>query len=463
MLKKLRFPLLVMTVCIIALFIVVLPAQLQDIDPRNYYPEGCESGQEDNLWRHAPEAETFMLTRLNQWRLAARVQPLQRNQRLDTVAERQAMYIAPNAPFSDPAYVEEGSFSIWHEDAIGSGVLDRLERNGWPLYDDGRVIGGEIAAYWPTVSASINFWQDSPIHNLTATLPGYREVGLRVLCWRGWLLSYVVFASQPDMLTATYDPYTNLLYLGDESRSYAGVNPGFRPDYLQIRDYFGNRLHNDEWLLWNRFIQLPEDSPDDIIITATDGVTTISIPVNIMINRTFPSQPTPTPSPTLTPVPTRYFEPVEVLPTMTPSATPDPANGSHFDVMIYYNEDYFTIVNESGEDANWEVMAIEAAEFPPFQRNIAYFAQFFVNSGGHLDEFPKDSCLQGFSLERFANGPGPRPESCERLVAWRSALQPGERFWLRDHFSIIYNLEPIATCPGLVIRSDSLVCGFDLP
>ena len=132
-------------------------------------------------------------------------------------------------------------------------------------------------------------------------------------------------------------------------------------------------------------------------------------------------------------------------------------------MVIYYNEDYFTIVNESGRELNWELLAVQAAEFPPFQRNMEYFARYYTLNGGDLGAFPPNACLQVFSLERFNNGPGPRPDSCERLISWRSALEPGERFWLRDTFRINYNLNVVASCPGLVIRSDELSCGFDLP
>ena len=414
----------------------------------------------------APEAEDFILTRLNQWRLALGLTPFSRNQQLDEIARQQANYMSRFAPFSDARFNQEGVFSVWHQDVIGRDILDRLKFSGWPANNRGAYIGSEIAAYYTSVSDAIGFWQNSQVHSRTTLTPGFREAGVTTLCWRGWLLTYVVFASQPQTLTATYDPYLNALFLGDESRSYLEPNTGFRPDFLQITDEFGNRIHEEEWLLWDDVIRLPVKPPGRFNVFATDGVTSLTLDVDINRDRTFPSQPTPTMTPTATPspLPTAGPSPTRFVPTATlvPSPTPPPRNGDSYDMMIYYNVDYYAIVNESGQRVNLSPLTITSGGFPFFQRNFSYLAFPYIQNGGSIESFPIGGCVQGFSGERF-DGPGSNPDTCTVQAAWRSALEPGERFWLRRSFEINYGLEIIASCPGLVIRQGTGVCGFDLP
>ncbi len=462
--KQISFVTVAILTLAVLLAFVVTPAHLQDRDPRDYYPDGCT--YDNNQWLRAPQAEEFVLTRLNQWRVALGVYPLQRNAQLDLIAAQQASFIAPNAPFGDDRFIAEGDFSAWHTDVLGQGIDSRLERNGWPVYDTGRIIGAEIAAYFPDVSGAINFWQTSSVHSTTVSRPGLREAGVYVMCWRGWLLQYVVMASRPNYVAVTYDPYSNALFLTDESSSFLLPNRGFRPDFVQIRDLGGNRLHEAEWLIWNEVVQLPPNAPDRLVIAFTDGVTVLETEIDINRDRTFPSQPTPTPIPTSTPtqMPTVGPSPTVFVPapTLVPSPTPPPNNGDNYDIAIYYNEDYVTIVNESGRFANLQPMAIVSEILPPFSRGMSFFALPYIEDGGDLENFAPGACVQAFSRARY-DGPGRNPTSCTNRVAWRSALRPGERFWLRPRFEITYGLQMIASCSGLQVRDARMVCGFDLP
>jgi hypothetical protein len=286
------------------------------------------------------------------------------------------------------------------------------------------------------------------------------------MCWKGWLLQMVVMASRPNYVPVTYDPYTNSLFLGDESNSYLNPNSGFQPDFVQILDTGRNRLHAEEWLVWNEVLQLPENAPDRIILVFTDGVTLLETEIDINVDRTFPAQATPTPLPTITPtmLPTTGPTPTVFVPTPTliPTVTPLPRDGNNYDVVIYYNEDFVSVVNESGRFANFRPLAITSNSLPPFSRSMTFFALPYVLGGGKLENFPPFYCVQAFSGARFT-GPGKDPNTCVRRVSWRNALTPGERYWLRSSFEMTYGLEVVASCQGLQVRNSQSECGFDLP
>jgi hypothetical protein len=137
-------------------------------------------------------------------------------------------------------------------------------------------------------------------------------------------------------------------------------------------------------------------------------------------------------------------------------------NGNNYDVVLYYYLNFMSIVYVTGQDINLEPIAFRSQEFPPFELSFSFIAQPFVDRGGDLTRFPAHDCVQAFSGDRFA-GPGRDPDTCMRRVAYRSALAPSERFWLRPNFDISYGLRVIAGCPGLQVYSQQAVCGFDLP
>jgi hypothetical protein len=462
--KRFRHVLIASMMLTMLCILGVIPAYVQDRDSRDYYPMNCDSDNDE--WIQAPEAEEFVLTRLNQWRLSVGVSPLERNDLLNRVASQQLGYISQFAPFSLPPFGGVDNFRPWHLDATGGLVADRLERNGWPSYDTGLIIGSEIAAYYPDINQSINFWQRSPVHNSTATLSGLREVGIHVECWKGWLLTYVVMASRPQTLTVIYDPHTNALYFGDESRSYANYNIGFRPDFYQMQDMNGNRLHQADWLVWGPVVQLPPNAPNQMRIVFTDGVTSLTRDVDLNHDRIFPSQANPSATPTLTPSATATDGPSPTprlsSATVTATSTPPAINGNNYDIVLYFNQGYITLVNETGQRVNLEPLAFHSFDFPVFEIGMPFLAQPFIDQGGDLSRFPANSCIQAFSSERFT-GPGENPTSCLRRLAYRSALEPSERFWLRTNFQISFGLQTIASCQGLQVYSQNAVCGFDLP
>lgn len=443
----------------------MIGAQVFDSDPRNYYPETCTV--DNPVWLHAPEAEELVITRINQWRLALGLSALARNEVLDRAAAQQTNYIRQFAPFQAERFNNKDDFSAWHNNSIGRGVTDRLRINGWRPVDRGVIVAGEIAGYFKDVSETMNFWQTSPDHRESATTPGFRELGVHTQCWKGWLLTFVVLASHPNRITVVYDPYTNALFLSNESNGYrGGQDGGFRPDFYRFEDLRGEPLHENEWLVWSDFVQLPSDAPPVFQMFFTDGVTQLRTRVDINANRAFPSQPTPTPSPTpsptMTPTAGPSPTPRSAIATATLIPTLPPVNGTNFDVVLYYDRDYLTFINESGQALNWQPIYVVVSDFPVFEIGMDFFAEPFIRQGGNIRRFPANSCLQVFSRERYT-GPGIDPETCVYRQAWRGNLPPAERFWLRPSFDIYFGYEYLATCRGWTFVDVLVDCGFDLP
>jgi len=195
-------------------------------------------------------------------------------------------------------------------------------------------------------------------------------------------------------------------------------------------------------------------------------VTTITKLVDLRDDRIFPSQADPTATPTWTPTATSTLgpSPTAYVPTATfvPTSTPNALSGNNYDIVLYYNQNYISIVNETGQHVNLEPMGFTADEFPIFEIGMPFLAQPFINRGGDLSFFPPNSCIQAFSGARFT-GPGEDPASCIRRVAYRNALEPSERFWLRPNFEITYGLQVVAGCQGLQVYVQEAHCGFDLP
>ncbi len=275
--------------------------------------------QEGERYPRDVSVEDEILGELNRWRIRIGLDPLARNADLDFLAMEQARYMAPRIPF-----LGETEF---HLDQYGYGIVGRARLFGWPGYDiPSRLVISEIAAYFPDVAGSINFWQTSRIHNAAVTTAGFREAGVAVLRHRNWILTYVVMGGRPNVLPVTYDAGRNVLFLSRD-RSLYGDN--FRPTRVRILDEFGERVHDQEWLVWSNRLLLPRGANGTITVIQTDGIRESRWTLNLYDSRVFPADPTPTPSntpqPTRTPTPILVTAtPTPVLPTPTPTATPNP-------------------------------------------------------------------------------------------------------------------------------------------
>lgn len=389
--------------------------------------------------------EDQILGELNRWRIRIGLDPLARNADLDFLAMEQARYMAPRIPF-----LGETEF---HLDQYGYGIVGRARLFGWPGYDiPSRLVISEIAAYFPDVAGSINFWQTSRIHNAAVTTAGFREAGVAVLRHRNWILTYVVMGGRPNVLPVTYDAGRNVLFLSRD-RSLYGDN--FRPTRVRILNEFGERVHEQEWLVWSNRLLLPRGASGTITVIQTDGIRESRWTLNLYDSRVFPADPTPTPSntpqPTRTPTPVlATATPTIPLPTPTPTATP--VNGA-FDVQMVYNDQSFSLINTSGRDLDLSPLIIVSNELG-VSLTSDWLGRYF---NGSMSEFPPRYCLQTWSFEMFP-GPPRLPEGCVGLASGRSSLRAGERFWLAGEFDIIYRRQLVARC-----TADTGRCAFDMP
>jgi hypothetical protein len=319
-------------------------------------------------------------------------------------------------------------------------------------------LAGEIAAYYPNVAGAVNFWQHSTVHRDTVQISGFREVGVYSICRRGWLLSYVVLGGRPGVLPVTYDPVSRALFL---TRDVSFYTDKFIPAFVQILGADGLRLHQDEWLVWSDVMQLPAYSGDEITVVMTDGITEVRTAVNLYEDRIFPSQPTP--MPTITPTPHPTSTPVLITatplpPTPIPSPTPLPQDLSGYDIVLYYNINSITLVNQSGGPLNLAPLAVRS-NFPILERSGSWWGAYY---GGDLTRVPDRFCMQAYAGEIF-NGPDRRPQTCSRLSSVRGNLRVGERFWLGRQFEVLYYRQVVAVCSGVRLTEESATCSFDLP
>jgi hypothetical protein len=400
----------------------------------------------DTDFTRDPDIELQVLTELNRWRIHRGLVPLMRNTDLDTLAMGQATYKAPQVPFTGTV--------DFHLDAWGDGVFKRAEFYGWPSYDNepDKVLVSEIAAYFPSVSGAIHFWQNSPPHRKSVTTAGYREAGVAVLRRGDWLLSYVVLGGRQDILPVTYDPVRNLLYLSTDKSWFA--HP-FRPLYVKILDDQGNRLHNDEWLVWQDRIPLPPNATDNITVVVTDGIQEITTHTNLYDARIYPADPLPTPQPIPTARPSLNLVRAAVtpiVPTLAPTFTPMPVDGK-FDVKMVYGDTSFSLINESARELDLSKLMI-TSEALHFKRTADWLGKY---SKVALTSFPSNWCMQVWSYEVFT-GPPDLPTGCGTLASGRSLLNAGDRFWLANQFDVYYGLTLVASC-----RRGQKVCGFDIP
>jgi uncharacterized protein YkwD len=406
--------------------------------------QGIASLHEENFTRD-PDAEIQVLTELNRWRIHRGLGPLMRNSDLDALAMQQATYKAPLVPFT-------GEIDF-HKDSWGDGVFKRAEFYGWPSYDNepNKVLVSEIAAYYPSVSGAISFWQHSTPHRKSVTTPGYREAGVAVLRKGNWLLSYVVLGGREDVLPVMYDPVRNLLYLSTDKSWFA--HP-FRPLYVKILDDQGNRLHSEEWLVWRDRIPLPPNATDNITVVVSDGIQEITTQTNLYDARIYPADPLPTPKPAPTARPSLNLvrSPVTPAPTQEPAVPSVTIDGS-FDVKMVYGDTSFSLINQSSRALDLSRLIIVSNTLN-FKRTADWLGKY---SKVALTDFPTHWCMQVWSYEVFTGPPG-LPTGCSTLASGRSLLSAGDRFWLSSRFDVYYGLTLVATC-----RRGQKECGFDVP
>lgn len=396
--------------------------------------------------RHQP-AELDVFSRLNRWRIERGYPPLAHNDDLQALALQQARYVWPLMPNDDP------NFDI-HADRWGDGVSVRARGVDWPDYGDpDMMVIGEITAWYRSIEAQFNFWQNSPPHTAAATSRDFREMGVATLYDGTFYLSVVVLGARPEVYPVVIDDERNRMYI---HRDESFFNQDFFPQFMRFEDAYGNPMHADDWLLYDESMRLMPDLPWEFTVVLSDGFEEVRTVVQPDEARAFPARPTPTPSPTptITPSPTVIFAKVDP-PTPTPTPSPTPTLSSQgADVRLTFAEDGFTLTNISGRRLNLAPYILEHSRLE-FSERLTWFGAY---SPVPMALFPPGACVTAWSYPQQGNvGPSMPPE-CQHFASGRSRLDLDERFWLIGEVIIRRANEVIVRCP--VAWG---VCEFNLP
>ncbi|MCB9450390.1 MAG: hypothetical protein H6672_03070 [Anaerolineaceae bacterium] len=399
-----------------------------------------------------PRDEAFeleLITQLNQRRIRDGRVPLARNADLDYLAFIQAEYMTQYMPFTQ---VDAKTFD-YHIDAFGEDVKRRADFIGWPAYGiPGQTYVSEIAAYYPSVDAMMDFWNSSLEHRTSIYQYGYREVGVAVLRYRDWRLAYVVFGGRPAVLPVLYWPDRNMLFLTADQSPFP---ERFVPAQVQIYNDQGIRLHDNEWLVWTPRMPLPAGATNNITVVYTNGNSEVVTDVDLSQARVFPSEPLviATAAPTQRPLPTIVRPTLTpTVPPPTPTATMPPVTGI-YDMRVEYNGQSLTIVNQSGHPLDIEPLAL----FIPNLNTVLDSDWLGLYSETSLTNFPSGYCIQVWSYEASYYAP-PMPDDCVLRASGRSIVRLNQRFWLSGEFEMRYGEKLIASC-----RASAGVCAFDIP
>jgi uncharacterized protein YkwD len=392
------------------------------------------------------DAEWDVLTELNHWRVRKGLMPFARNEDLDYLAEQQARYIVPMAPFTTKKV-------DFHSDEYGETPIERAVLFGWPIYDNpSRVLIAEIAAYYPNVAGAINFWQNSEIHRRSVEIQGYREAGVAVLQYRQWQLSFVVLGGRPDVLPVLFDPVRSTFFLSTDDSFYTDR---FRPTRVAFLDDTGTRIHDTDWLPWASKIRITSGLTQDMTVIVTDGIREIETHVNLYQHRAFPSDPLPVFNTTPTPRPTLQlpiFTPAPTTLPITPTPSPTPM-GERAMIKITWDDESMTLINQSSLRLDMTRLVLVSPTLG-FQKTGSWMGAYSL---APLDAFPPRFCMQLWSLEYSLNSPE-LPSDCALLASGRNVLRASERFWMTRSFDVKYDGVTIATCVGA-----NRICEFDIP
>ena len=394
-----------------------------------------------------------VIGRLNAWRLEEGLWPLKPNTTLTELAAYQANYLTSLPSLPPPTELHIGPQGREpHERAVEAPFL-------WPHYAlPEQVSIGENAAQG-NVDFAIQYWQGSPIHTRTALNPDYREVGVAVKPYKDSHIFIAVFGGRPNVLPALIDPRDGqTIYLTNETFRFASFYDAMQTaTEVQLFDADGRPI-NEEGFDWAETIAAPTDAGNEVFLLINDAENhtiispihlaedTVILPEALLAAAT--PQPTveaiaaPTDEPETMATPEPSVEPTEETPTEVPLVAGEP------DLRILYTNDTLSVLNISGDVADWRGLEFVGTIDYPFTNweRVTVFP---------LGAFPANHCLQIRSVS--LTGAVEVPETC----GWvRSLIQlgPDRLFWALDNFEVRYNGSTLATC-----EVNAGVCEVALP
>jgi uncharacterized protein YkwD len=355
------------------------------------------------------------IARINEWRMSQGLWPLRLNDTLKKLAEDQVAYL-----LTLPALPEGGDIHIGPQGDLPD---RRAFRADWPHYATAQQVAvGEIAYVGDNLDAAMDFWQNSPIHNATATHTAYREIGAAALPHPLGHLWIIDFGSRPDVLPALIEPLSGMLLLSNEQYHWSkGGLWIHQAAQVQIVTSPTGQTDSTAWQAWSAALPAPQTGGQPFYVVYTDGSKQTRVEVNPASDIAWlPGSLVGASAPAAQ----------AVIPTV---AAPITGNS----VSVLYDYQSLVIVNTSPGPV--DVRGLEVAGSGESLPAMLWDTQWL---GAPLELFPAGSCLQVWALGR--GDPG-TPFQCKirQSVIY---VQPGQDFWRQAEFEIRWQGAMIGRC-----------------
>ncbi|MBN1678795.1 MAG: hypothetical protein JW966_00790 [Anaerolineae bacterium] len=395
-----------------------------------------------------------MVAALNEWRLSEGLWPLHPNATLDALAQAQADYL-----IALPALPDD-----MHAGRSGENPMQRavLAPYNWPTYGRAdQVAIGEIAYVGRNVDAAITWWKGSSLHSRTVTNAAYREIGVGMMKHEYGTLFIVVLGARPNVLPVEVDASAGVLYLSNESYTYAQRSDAwlYQADQVRLFDAEGSPL-SVGWQVWQAELAVPEGAGDRLFVMFTDGSQQVLAEVDfqedtVLLPGTLdqatalaadvavPHQlapsaatSTPVPSPTVS-ASTSAGASADSTPTpiRKPSATPEPASTS--DLLLVYDSRSLAAVNVSGASLDVSGLVLKHAN-----GELAFSAWNTQWLSGSLTALAANDCLQVYGWDQSDL---PKPSQC-RTVRGVITISPSRLFWTVTGFDVYQGSTRLTAC-----------------
>lgn len=230
----------------------------------------ADGGQLQALASYSSE-EVNLLAAMNEWRQSQGLLPFHINATLTDMARGQANFLA-NFP-QIPGDV--------HIDANGRYPRERASVDfEWPTYAiPERIAIGENVYVGNSISTAVTWWQNSDIHNRTATNPAYREIGIAAVPHPWGYIYVTVFGARPNEFAPQVNLSEGVVYIPTEQYNYKDGGDWIQnvEDFQILPDVL-SELDDNAWIPYSATIELPSDEP--FVLALREGDKLLFLEVN---------------------------------------------------------------------------------------------------------------------------------------------------------------------------------------
>ncbi|NDJ52189.1 MAG: CAP domain-containing protein [Chloroflexi bacterium] len=378
-------------------------------------------------WHDPREVEVLAL--VNEWRLSVGAWPVHLNNTLAELAQVQADFLASQSDIPDDVHIG----------ADGSQPFDRLRAAGWPTYlNTDQVEGGEVVYIGASPSSATNWWFNSPIHRQTIENTAFREVGIGIQDHTWGSIFVILFGSQPDRLTALYDPHSHHVYVSSENSKYAaGGDWIITPTHLQIVGTLDAPTDDTHWQAYHETIDPPNDL-EYFTIVLTDGVHETRVEVNITLDVAWLPETYPKDG-IIKGIPTELLREASADHHEIVLDQREDGHLDHFNASVLHHDRRLVLANTSDQPVDFSGISLLGAN--GYELRIESWA-VFMDFGTVLAAIPAKHCFVAFANDDTYPG---TPDECEVVVSVVS-VPPDVVFWNDEDFEVLQNGSPLITC-----------------